>query len=142
MSTMNKITGDIKEAMKSKDKVRLSVLRMVLSELKYAQASVNAQETLAEQEVIKIVATYHKRLIKSLADFPDPVKKSEIQNEADIVSAYLPQKASEEEVLAAIEVVIAGTDERNFGVLMKAVLANLGDAADGKMISQLLKAKL
>jgi hypothetical protein len=128
--------------MKAKDKVRLSVLRMILSEIKYAQASVNAQDKLPDAEVVKIAGTYHKRLTKSLADFPGGEKKQEIQNEIDIVGEYLPKKATPEEVEAAIDQIISTTDDKNFGVLMKAVLANLGSAADGKLVSQLLKKKL
>jgi hypothetical protein len=128
--------------MKSKAKLKLSVLRMVLSEIKYAQAAVNAHEDLPEATVEKIVATYHKRLTKSVEDFPDEAKKEEIRAEIAIVEQFLPKKASTDEVEAAIDSVMGETEDRNFGVLMKAVLARLGSSADGKIVSQLIKKKL
>ena len=142
MSLKEKISTDLKNAMKAKEKERVSVLRMLLSEVKYAQAANNAQEELPEAEVLKVIGTYHKRLVKSLDDFPDEGKKAEIRSEIAIVEVYLPKKASPEEVAKAIEEVMSGTEDRNFGILMKAVMAKLGSAADGKMISQQLKEKL
>ena len=128
--------------MKAKDKEKLSVLRMILSEIKYAQAAVNANEELEESAVVKVISTYHKRLTKSLDDFPDESKKAEIRSEMAIVEEFLPKKASQEEVEAAVQSVLDGTEDRNFGVLMKAVLAKLGSAADGKVVSQVIKQKL
>ena len=80
MSLKDQISSDLKNAMKAKDKERVSVLRMLLSEVKYAQAANNAQEELPEAEVLKVIGTYHKRLVKSLDDFPDEDKKAELAN--------------------------------------------------------------
>jgi len=142
MSTLAKISSDIKDAMRAREKVKLGVLRMVLSEIKYAQANVNVHQELPEAETLKVINTYHKRLAKSIAEYPDPEKKAEIQAEIDIVESYLPKKATEEETLAAINEVVGSSDEKNFGILMKSVLAKLGDAAEGKTVSKLLKEKL
>lgn len=142
MSLKQRISDELIAAMKSKAKLKLSVLRMVLSEIKYAQAAVNAHEDLPEATVEKIVATYHKRLTKSVEDFPDEAKKEEIRAEIAIVEQFLPKKASTDEVEAAIDSVMGETEDRNFGVLMKAVLARLGSSADGKIVSQLIKKKL
>ena len=59
-----------------------------------------------------------------------------------VVEDYLPKKAGEAETKAAIDQVLAGTEDRTFGPLMKEVLAKLGSGADGKLVSQLLKARL
>lgn len=133
---------DLKNAMKSKDKERTSVLRMLLSEIKYAQAAVNVHEELPEDEVIKVVSVYHKRLTKSMDDYPEGERRAAIRAELKIVDDYLPKKASEAEVAAAIESVMQETEDRTFGILMKAVMAKLGTAADGKTVSGLLKSKL
>lgn len=142
MSLKERINEDLKAAMKNRDKDRTSVLRMLLSELKYAQAAVNIHQELGEDEVLKVVSTYHKRLEKSLGDYPEGEKRAAISAEMKIVEDYLPKKAGADEVAKAIDQVLAGTADRTFGPLMKEVLAKLGGSGDGKLVSQLLKQRL
>jgi uncharacterized protein YqeY len=141
MGLKDKIQEDIKTAMKAKDAVRLSVLRMVLSDIKYAQAQVNLQTELPEAEVLKVVAGYQKKLTKSLEDFPEGEKRTALVNEIRIVEEYLPTKIGEKETTAAVDKVLASTSDRNFGALMKLVMSSLGEGADGKLVSQILKQK-
>src|SRR5690606_31318786 len=119
-----------------RDANRTGVLRMLLSELKYAQAAVNVHQELPEDEVLKVITTYHKRLVKSLDDYPEGERRAAIRAEMTIVEEYLPKKAGPEEVASIVDEILAGTDERNFGVLMKETLARLGSAGDGKVVSQ------
>jgi uncharacterized protein len=142
MGLKDQIQEDIKTAMKAKDAAKLSVLRMVLSEIKYAQAQVNLQTELPDAEVQKIVTGYHKKLTKSLDDYPDGEKKTIIIGEMKIVEAYMPKRASEADVSKAIDKVLASTSERNFGNVMKLVMAEVGEGAEGRLVSQLLKAKM
>ena len=69
MSLFQKIQDDVKVAMKAREKEKVSVLRMILSELKIELAKMEDAE-LTDDQTIKICTTYHKRLDKSLADFP------------------------------------------------------------------------
>lgn len=142
MSLKERINEDLKTAMKSRDKDRTSVLRMILSEVKYAQAAVNIHQELPDDEVTKVVSTYFKRLEKSLSDYPEGERRTAIQSEMKIVEDYLPKKASADDTNKAIDQVLAGTADRTFGPLMKEVLARLGGGADGKLVSQLLKQRL
>ena len=141
MSLFQKIQDDVKTAMKAREKEKVSVLRMILSELKYELAKMEASE-LSDDQTIKICSTYHKRLDKSLADFPEKEQQDKIKSEMLIVESYLPKKADEAEVSAYVESMLAETDEKNFGILMKKVMAHFGKAADGKTISKILKSKL
>ena len=142
MALKDRINEDLKAAMKAKDKERLSVLRMILSEIKYAQAAVNVHLDLPEPDVIKVVSTYQKRLTKSLDDYPEGEKRAQINAEIAIVDDYLPKKVGADEIKKAIDEVLQATSERAFGPLMKEVLARLGSGGDGKVVSQLLKDKL
>lgn len=142
MGTKDRITDDIKTAMKAKDKDRLSVLRMMLSEVKYAQAAVNVHQDLPEDEVIKVITSYHKRLTKSLEDFPEGERRDAVRRELVVVDEYLPRKAGEDEVRKVVDQVLGGTPDRTFGPLMKEVLARLGSAGDGKIVSAILKQRL
>lgn len=142
MSLHNRITEDMKNAMRSKDKDRLSVIRMLMSEIKYAQAATNVHEPLDDQAVQNLLAKYHKKLTKSLNDYPEGDQRTAIESELSIVAEYLPKALSKEEVAKIVDDVIAGSSDSNFGVLMKAVMAKTGSAADGKIISSLLKEKI
>lgn len=142
MTALERLNNDIKEAMKAKDKVRTQVLRMMLSEVKYAQSAVSMSQPLDEAAVLKCFASYHKKLTKSMDDFPAGEAKDAVAAEIKIVEDYLPKKASAAEVEAAIKGVMASTPDREFGVLMKQVLAKLGGGADGKIVSELLRKAL
>src|SRR5437870_4040381 len=100
MNLKEKLSEDMKSAMKAKEQKKLMVLRMILSEIKYAQAATNAHTDLPEADVLKVVEGYAKKLEKGLGDFPEGEKKDEIRSEIDIVRAYLPKKASEAETRA------------------------------------------
>ncbi|NDE14749.1 hypothetical protein EBZ80_07460 [bacterium] len=142
MGTREKINEDLKTAMKARDQKTVSVLRMIMSEIKYAQSAVNIHQELDEAAIMKVVASYQKKLAKAAEEFPDAEKKAEIFAEIAIVEKYLPKKAGPEETARAIDAVLATTTERTFGVVMKQVLAHLGGGADGKLVSELLKKRL
>lgn len=142
MSLKEQINADLKTAMKARDAKRTSVLRMLLSELNYAQAAVNVHQELPNDEVLKVITTYHKRLAKSLDDYPEGEKRQAIQDEMIIAATYLPKKAEASEVARVVDEIFSSTDERNFGVLMKEAMTRLGTSGDGKLVSQILKQKL
>lgn len=142
MSLKAKISDDLKNAMKARNKERMDVLRMLLSEIKYTQAAINIHAELDEDEVVKVVSVYHKRLTKAMDDYPEGERRDAIRAELLIVDDYLPKKATEAEVQKAIESALSESADRNFGVVMKAVMAKLGPAADGKVVSTKIKAKL
>lgn len=142
MGLKDRIQEDIKTAMKSRDAARLSVLRMVMAEIKNRQAQVNLREELAEDEVLKVVGAYQKKLTKSLEDFPEGDARTALLQEIKVVEEYLPKKASEADTRAAVDKVLASTADRNMGVIMKAVMAELQGAGDGRLVSQIIKEKI
>ena len=115
---------------------------MLLSEIKYAQAATDMRSELADEEALKVISTYQKRLRKSVDDFPEGEKRDAIFAEIEIVETFLPKKASPEEVASVVDGALARTEQRSFGPLMKAVLGALGSAADGALVSKVLKEKL
>ncbi len=142
MSLFEKLNEDVKSAMKSRDKGRLSVLRMLLSELNYEQSAAKEKLEITDPLVLRVLSRYAKRLNKSLADYPDEEKKAEIREEVAIVEAYLPKKATEAETKAAIAKVLAGLNGPPMGQVIKTVMQELGDSADGKLVSTLVRAAL
>ncbi len=142
MSLKTKIMDDLKVAMKSQNKERMAVLRMLLSELKYAAAQENVHSDMSQDAEIKVISTYHKRLLKSRDEFPEGEKRVAIDSELSIVENYLPKKASLQEIQGVIDEVLKATTDRQFGAVMKQVMTKLGTAADGKAVSELLKKNL
>lgn len=142
MGLKERIQEDIKTAMKAKDAARLSVLRMVMAEIKNQQAQVNLREELPEAEVLKVVGSYQKKLTKSLEDYPAGDARDALLAEIKVIDEYLPQKASESDTRAAVEKILSQSTDKNFGNLMKLVMAELKGQGDGKLVSSLIKEKL
>lgn len=139
MTLRNQISDDMKSSMKSQDKVRTGVLRMLLSEIKYAAVAGDKAIDPTDEDVLRVVRSYHKKLSKSLADFPPGEARQAVEVEIKIVEEYLPKQASEGVLDQVIQDVLAGASDRAFGPLMKAVMAKLGAGADGKAVSERLK---
>jgi|GEM_PF-1146009 len=122
----DKIMDGIKNSLKSGDKVRAGVLRMVLADLKYARVAGDSQKDLSDEEELGVVGKYLKKLEKALPDYEGTPKKDEILAEMAIVQEFLPKKASAAEIEAKVDEVIKATAEKNFGKIMRAVVDSLG----------------
>ena len=142
MSLKDQLKEDVKQAMKAGEKAKVAVIRMLLSELQYAQTAGDAAKELSDQDCLKAIQAYHKKLAKSLDDFSDEAKKAVIKSEMAYVEIYLPKKASEGETYKVVKEVLAHTQDRNFGALMKLVMTKLGESGDGALISKILKSEL
>jgi uncharacterized protein YqeY len=142
MSLKDQLKEDVKLGMKAGEKAKVAVIRMLLSELQYAQTAGDAAKELSDQDCLKAIQAYHKKLAKSLDDFSDEAKKAVIKSEMAFVEIYLPKKAGESETLKAVKEVLAHTQDRNFGALMKQVMTKLGESGDGALISKILKSEL
>ncbi len=92
MTLQERMNEDMKNAMRAKDKFKLQVLRMVLSDFKYAMTAKERSDSLDDESAGKVVKAYHKKLKKSYEAFPETEteRRAEIQKEIEIVQAYLP----------------------------------------------------
>ena len=141
MSKRDQILSHMKNAMKNGEKLRQNVLRMLLSEIKYAQSAIDIKVELEEKEVLSVITSYHKKLTKSLKDFPAGPQKDELEEEIKIVEEYLPPKVTLKEMEETVDRHLAQTDNPSFGLIIKEVLKELGPMADAKIISQMIKKK-
>ena len=134
------INDDLKKALKEKNELKLSVLRMMKSKVLY----VNARGDLPEAEVIKIVTKYGKEIKESISEFKkvgrtDDAAKAE--NELAIVTTYLPKQLSPEEVKKAVEAAVAkvgASSIKDMGKVMKEVLG-AHPGIDGKIVNQFVR---
>ena len=135
-----KINDQMKTALKAKDQVRLSVLRMVKSKILY----VNARGDMADEEIIKIINKYGKDLKESITEFEKVGKgqeEAEHEKELAIVKEFLPQELSPEEIKNLVSQTIqevGASSIKEMGNVMKAVLAKQ-PSIDGKVVSQLVR---
>ena len=147
MSLKDKIISDLTTAMKAKDAIRLSVLRMVKANIMNRQIEKGAD--LTDEEITKALQS----LVKQRKDSIDQYEKAgraelaeKEQTELVVLEEYLPQAASKEEIEQAVTDAISETGAssiKEMGAVMKAAQAKLaGKAADGRLVSETVKAKL
>lgn len=147
MSLRDKIVSDLTEAMKAKDANRVSTLRMVKANLMNRQIDKGGE--LTDEEVAKALQSLVKQRRDSIEQY-NAAGRTELaekeQTEVLVIENYLPQSASAEDVERAVAEAVAetgATSIREMGAVMKAALAKLaGKTADGKMVSDAVKAKL
>ena len=139
MSDFNKeITDHLKTAMKSKDKLRVSVLRMIIAEIKVAEKSGK------EFKHIDVVSSYAKKLKKSIDEYKKLGAEENVtalDSELKIVQEFLPKQMGAEELNKNISNIIT---ENNFtikdmGNIMKIVMDKYGDVADGRQVQEIVK---
>jgi uncharacterized protein len=142
---IEKIKADLASAMKAQDKDRLSCLRMAISAIKYRQVALN--QDLDDQEVTKVLRTQIKQVIESLEQFTKggrvDLARQEEKN-LEILKSYLPKEMDEEVIRTITKEIIAetGATKKEFGKVMKLVMAKVEGQADGKVISGVVNSLL
>jgi uncharacterized protein YqeY len=147
MTLQDNIQSQITDAMRSKDALRLSVLRMMKSAVKNKE--VEKMKSLEEPEVLAVLNSLVKQRRDSVEQFRKGGREELAQKEEaeiKIVEEFLPAAASDEDIHNAIDAAIRETGAasiKDMGRVMKAALTQLaGKTADGGRVSQLVKEKL
>jgi len=143
-SYLERLTADMKAAMKSGDKPRLEVLRMLISELK--KRAIDQQvDNLPDEEEASILHKAIKTRADSVAQ-AQAAGRLEIaqkeQSEIAVITAYLPQQMSAEEVAAKVREVAAAigySGGKDTGRFMKEWMGKYKGLADGKLVQEALK---
>lgn len=143
MSLIDQLNEDMKVAMKNKDKFRLSVIRMVRSAMKYVE--IELKTTLTDEQVIDVLTREVKQRRDSLQEFEKAGRTDLVENtkkELDILTAYLPEQLSEEELRKVIQDAIQETGasgKGDMGKVMGNVMPKVKGRADGKLINKLVQ---
>ncbi|OGB87263.1 hypothetical protein A3H38_03225 [candidate division WOR-1 bacterium RIFCSPLOWO2_02_FULL_46_20] len=139
----NKINEELKKAMKEKNELRLSTLRMLKSKILY----VNARGELPEAEITKIIIKYSKELKESIEEFKKVERTAEVarhEQELKIVAEFLPPELSADEVKKIVAQTIKETGAasiKEMGKVMKEISGKHA-GVDGKLVSQLVREAL
>jgi uncharacterized protein YqeY len=145
MSIQDQLLEAMKAAMKAKDSLRLSTIRMARTALKNAE--IEARQELDAATTIKILSTLVKQRREAAEAYretrPELAEKEEL--ELAVLQEFLPAQLSESEVEELVVKAIAesgASSMRDMGAVMKLVTAQTTGRADGKLVSGLVKKKL
>lgn len=134
MSVTERLNQDMKEAMKAKDKLRLSVIRMLKAA--FQKESIEQKRPLTAEEEVTILARELKQRKDSLHEFEKANRHDlaeQVTAEITVVMGYLPEQLSEDAVRTVVAEVIAqvgATSASDFGAVMKAVMPPLKGQVD------------
>lgn len=148
MSLQVRLSEDMKLAMKEKEagKLRLSVIRMVRSAVKYAE--IDKKRELTDEEVLEVLTREVKMRRDAMEEFKkagrdDLVQAS--QNELAILTAYLPEQLNEAEIRQLVCAAIAQTGasgEKELGKVMSVLMPKVKGRSDGKLVNTIVRAEL
>jgi uncharacterized protein YqeY len=146
MSLEERLVEEMKQAMKSSEKLKLSAIRMIRSALKNKE--IELRKKLEDEEIVKVIQAMVRKSEESVEQFQtggrmDLVEKE--KSEIEIMKSFLPQPMSQEEILKIIDQSIQETQAsslKDLGKVMKFVMPKIGGKADGKLINQLVKERL
>ncbi len=147
MSLKERIINDLSTAMKNREVLRTSTLRMVKAAL--MNREIEKRSELTDDEMLSMLRSLVKQRQDSVEQYTQGGRAELAAKESaeiEIIEAYLPQSATREEIVAAVERAMAETGAstaRDMGRVMKAVQGILsGRSADNKVVSELVKARL
>ncbi len=142
-----KILNDYKEAMKSRDTLKSSVLSFLRAAM-INLAVEKKKKLLDDEDVIGVIKKQVKQRQDSIEQFRKgnrPELADKEAKELEILQGYLPKQLSSDEVRKIVEEAVAATGAagpKDMGKVMKEVMNKVGQAADGKLVSELVKEKL
>jgi hypothetical protein len=143
-----RLDADLKDAMRSKNELHTSVLRMLKSAIKYKEVEPGATGPLDEPAILQVIATLIKQRRDSVEQFksggrPELAEKEE--QEISVLQNYLPKQLSADELRAEVQAAIteAGAKSaKDMGAVMKLVSPRLQGRAEGRAISDEVKSQL
>ena len=147
MSLRDQITSELKTAMKDRNADKLECLRFLQAQIKNKEIDIRPN-VLSDDEILQVIGKLVKQRKEGIEQFQsagrqDLVEKEE--RELAILESFLPEQMGESEVKAVIDGVVkdlGASSMKDMGAVMKEVLNKTQGAADGKLVSQLVKASL
>ncbi len=146
MTIQERLTEAMKEAMKAKASLRLNTIRMMRTAIKNRE--IDARAELTEQEAISVLSTLVKQRRESAEAYRNGGREDlavKEEQELAVVQEFLPAQLDEAEIRELIEKAVAETGAssmKDMGKVMKLVSAQTTGRADGRLVSELVKARL
>ena len=140
------LLNELKDAMKNKDELRKNTITMLRAAI--LQVEKDGQKQLNDDEIVGVIAKEVKKRKDSISDYEKANRQDIIDNlnrEIEILSKYLPEQLSEEEISKLVDEAISETNAsspRDMGKVMQVVRPKTNGRADGKLVSEIVKNKL
>lgn len=147
MALLDQLNADMKEAMRAKEKDRLSVIRMLKASLQNEAIHLGVKDLNEDQE-LTVLSREVKQRRDSLKEFKDAAREdlaAKIEQELTYVNAYLPAQLTEEElkqIISETAKMINAEKPSDMGKLMGAIVPKTKGRTDGALVSKLVKAYL
>jgi len=146
MNLKERLSEDLKTSLKSGDKLKVSVIRLLLSQIRNAE--IKKLKALDDDGIIEVVYSAIKQRKESIEEYkkgnrPDLFEKEEAEQK--ILQTYLPPQLNEDEIRALVEEAVRQTgasEARDLGKVMGAMMPKVKGRADGKTVNQLVREKL
>ena len=148
MALKEKLQNDLTEAMRARDEVRSSTIRIVLTAIKNEEVSGKEARELSDAEVITVLSREAKKRREAAEAFEQAGAKDRAEMEkveGVVIAEYLPVQLSESEIKEMINAAIAetgATGPQQMGLVMKSIQTKIAGRADGGVVSSLVKAVL
>jgi uncharacterized protein YqeY len=148
MSLKEKLQSDLTDAMRSRDELRSSTIRMVLTAIKNEEVSGKEARELSDSEIITVLSREAKKRREAAEAFEQAGAKDRAETEkaeGGVIAEYLPKQLSEAEIKTLISTALQETGANTpaqMGLVMKALQPKIAGKADGGMVSSLVKAAL
>ncbi|MCR5697867.1 MAG: GatB/YqeY domain-containing protein [Marinilabiliaceae bacterium] len=145
MTFTERITEDIKQAMKARETLKLEALRGIKKELIEARTAKGGSNEVSDADAMKILQKMVKQRRETSAIYKEqgrPELAADEDAQADVIAAYLPKELTADEVEAAVKAIIAevgATSIKEMGKVMGVASKKLAGQADGKVISDTVK---
>jgi uncharacterized protein YqeY len=145
MTLKEKISADLKDAMKARDQVLVDTLRSAVSAITYKSAETGKDLSLEEE--LAVVQKQVKQRLDSINEYSKAGRSELVEKETrekDILAKYLPAQKSEGELKQIIRGIIESIppESRNQGAIMKAVMPQLKGLADGNLVRQIVNEEI
>lgn len=145
MSLKERLTEDMKQAMKAKEagKLRLSVIRMVRAAIKNVE--IDGKKELSDEEVLHIISKELKMRRDSMEEFKNAKRQDlvdQLEAEIAILLPYLPEQLSEAEIRVLVDEAVALTNAsspKEMGKVMAALMPKVKGRADGKLVNSIVR---
>ncbi|ADU94911.1 GatB/YqeY domain-containing protein [Geobacillus sp. Y412MC52] len=147
MSLLDRLNDDMKQAMKNKEKEKLSVLRMLKAALQN-EAIKLGKSPLSEDEELTVLSRELKQRKDSLQEFENAGRSDlveKVKTEIDIVQSYMPTPLTEDELRELIEQTIkevGASSKADMGKVMGAIMPKVKGRADGSLVNKLVQQQL
>lgn len=147
MSLYDRLSEDLKRAMKDRDQLRMDVIRMMKAAL--LNKELELKKGLDDAEMSRVMTTLVKQRREAVEQY-QKANRADLAGkelkEIDIIQGYLPQALSQDDIVRLVESTIAeigAKGPKDMGTVMKAVMVKLtGQTIDGRQLSELVKSKL